>query len=178
MANSQQGHLAEAEQNFRSIVDVRTAEQFERGFDFSLDYNVLNELGLTLFQRARQVRSDDQQEVREAFLREAIEVFQRTLAIDPENATAHSNLAQLYGELGKTELEEEHAALHERYKDDDNIRGTAHRLARERYPHADHAAEALVIYPLHRDGAPELPPESVRPSAILFRDEVTATFEE
>jgi hypothetical protein len=30
-------------------------------------------------------------------------------------------------------------------------------LARQKYPAANHAAEAIVIYSLHRAGAPELP---------------------
>jgi hypothetical protein len=31
------------------------------------------------------------------------------------------------------------------------------RLAREKYPAANHAAEAVVIYPLQRPGAPGMP---------------------
>jgi tetratricopeptide (TPR) repeat protein len=177
-ANRQEGRLAEAVQNFRSIVDVRTQEQHERGFDFSLDYEVLNVLGLTLYEQARQIRSADRAAERERLLREAVATYERTLNIDPENFTAHSNLADLYIELGDEALSLHHRELHERYKEDDTIRGSAHRLARERYPAANHAAEALVIYPLNRDGAPELPPESIRPSAVLNRDEVTAVFEE
>ena len=46
----------------------------------------------------------------------------------------------------------------ERYKPDDNAGDEAVAIARERYPHANAAAEAVVIYPLRRPGAPELPP--------------------
>ncbi len=177
-ANRMEGRLADAVQNFRSIVDVRTQEQVDRGFDFSLDYEVLNQLGLTLYEQARQIRTQARAAEREQLLRDAVATFHRTLAIDSENFMAHSNLSDLYQELGDEALSLEHREAHERYKEDDTIRGSAHRLARERYPAANHAAEALVIYPLNRDGAPELPPESVRPSAILARDEVTAIFEE
>jgi hypothetical protein len=37
-----------------------------------------------------------------------------------------------------------------KYKGDDSIQGVVIGKARERYPAADHAAEALVIYPLDR----------------------------
>ncbi len=46
--------------------------------------------------------------------------------------------------------------LHLRYKPDDNAQGRAERLARERYPAANHAAEAVVKYPLQRPDAPGL----------------------
>ncbi|MFV2070869.1 MAG: hypothetical protein ACC645_28215, partial [Pirellulales bacterium] len=49
---------------------------------------------------------------------------------------------------------------HAIYKIDDGARGQAVAAAREKYPAADHAAEAVVIYDLHRDGAPELPRSS------------------
>ena len=56
----------------------------------------------------------------------------------------------------RDEAAAEHRRLHARYKRDDNAADRAVRLARERYPAADHAAEALVIYPLRREGAPGL----------------------
>jgi len=49
-----------------------------------------------------------------------------------------------------------HSAEHLKYKPDDNAQGRAVRLAREKYPAANFAAEALVIYPLQRPGAPGL----------------------
>jgi hypothetical protein len=49
--------------------------------------------------------------------------------------------------------------LHARYKPDDNAGDRAIALARARYPAANKAAEAVVIYPLHRAGAPGLDPE-------------------
>ena len=86
--------------------------------------------------------------------------FQRTLEIDPENVSAHHNLQLLYTEIGETELAKRHEALHLRYKEDDNAQGRAVRLAREKYPAANFAAEAVVRYPLHRPGAPGLSPQT------------------
>jgi hypothetical protein len=65
-------------------------------------------------------------------------------------------LQLLYAELGDDEKSREHERLHLRYKLDDNAQGRAERLAREKYPAANHAAEAVVKYPLQRPGAPGL----------------------
>jgi tetratricopeptide (TPR) repeat protein len=117
---------------------------------------VINLLGQTLFDlgrlRARQGRPD---EARQAW-GEAVAAFEKTLAIDSENVTAHHNLQLLYAELGDAERSREHEQLHLRYKLDDSALGQAERLARERYPAANHAAEAVVKYSLQRPGAPGL----------------------
>jgi tetratricopeptide (TPR) repeat protein len=153
LVNRQQGHLAEAEKNFRSVLEDRTPEMIERGFDFSLDYEVIDELGLTRYDLAKQARGPKRKE----YLRRAVEQFERTLAIDSENVTAHHNLHLLHKELGDKAKKEEHRQLHARYKPDDNARDRAVKAARKRYPAANHAAEAVVIYPLDRPGAPGLP---------------------
>ena len=49
-----------------------------------------------------------------------------------------------------------HRELHAEYKPDDNASDRAVRLAREKYPWANKAAEALVIYDLDRKDAFEL----------------------
>jgi tetratricopeptide (TPR) repeat protein len=165
--NRQQGRLAEAETNLRALLNMQVPE---RGFDFSLDYNAINELGGTLFDRAKQVRGASRKQERIALLKEASDVFHRTLAIDSENVNAHYNLHQLYANLKElagsdeerrqyAELAETHHLAHLRYKEDDNIRGRAIAEARKRYPAANHAAESLTIYPLQRVDAPGLPPQ-------------------
>ena len=59
-------------------------------------------------------------------------------------------------ELGESAAAEEHAALHTKYKPDDNAGDRAIAAARMRYPAANHAAESVVIYDLGRDaGIPE-----------------------
>ena len=153
LVNREQGRLVEAEANFRSIVDQTTEERKSRGFDFSRDIEVLNTLGRTLFDRGEQLRLELQTKERETLLREAAKQFHRSLALDSENTTAHYNLGLIHGLLGESELEKTHKTLHLRYKPDDNAQGLAVRLAREKYPAANSAAESLVIYPLH--AAPE-----------------------
>src|SRR6056297_3437591 len=63
VVNSQQGRLEEAEQNLRSVLEDNTAEMQRRGFDFSLDIEVINLLGRTLFDlaniRQRQQRLEE-----------------------------------------------------------------------------------------------------------------------
>jgi tetratricopeptide (TPR) repeat protein len=154
--NRQQGHLEDAIQNLQSVLNDRTQDMQNRGFDFSYDYEVINLLGQSQFDlgrlRARQGRAD---EARQAW-EDAIKSFQRTLELDSENVTAHYNLQLLYAELGDVEKSREHEQLHLRFKADDNAQGRAERLARERYPAANHAAEAVVKYSLQRPGAPGL----------------------
>ncbi len=61
--------------------------------------------------------------------------------------------------LGNAEKTEFHSKAHLRYKPDDNAADVARPVARRQYPAADHAAESLVIYWLHRPGAHQLPEE-------------------
>lgn len=154
--NRQQGYLEEAVTNLRSVLQDQTAETRRRKFDFSKDYVVINLLGQTLFdlgrQRSRQGRSEEATQ----HWQDAVSQFQKTLAIDSENVDAHYNLQLLYTQLGDKEKAAEHAASHRRYKTDDNAQGRAVRLARERYPAANHAANSVVKYSLQRGGAPGL----------------------
>jgi len=115
---------------------------------------VINELGQTLFERAKMERGNPTRQ--KELLNAAVRRFDATLAIDSENLTAHHNLAQIHGLLGLVEKAGEHRQLHEKYRPDDNARDRAHALARRRDPAADHAAQAIVIYQLQRPGAPGL----------------------
>jgi len=85
--NREQGRLEQAESNLRSILEDRTREMVERGFDFGIDIEVLNLLGQTLFDRARQIRGPEERVARTRLLNQAVERFQKTLAVDSENAT-------------------------------------------------------------------------------------------
>ncbi len=151
LVNKQNGYLDEAIKEFRSILNDRYPELDRRGFDFSKDYEVINELGTTLFERAKLERGDAAK--RRAWLQESIDQFEKTLAIDSENLVAHYNLALLHRQLGDEKRAEEHRRLHEKYRPDDNARDRAITIARRADPAADHAAQALVIYPLQRPGA-------------------------
>lgn len=150
LVNKQNGQLDEAIRDFEQILAGGFAQAAGRGFDFSRDYRVLNELALTLFERAKQERGAERRGAREALERRAVELSQRVLTIDPENLAAHYNLGLLYQDLGDAARAAEHAALHARYKPDDNARDRAVAAARMRYPAADRAAEAVVIYDLDR----------------------------
>jgi thioredoxin-like negative regulator of GroEL len=108
---------------------------------------------MTLFERARQERDETQRAARDAFLKESVQWFERTLALDPENVTAHYGLAQVYALLGDARSEAEHRAAHARYQRDDNAADRVIAIARRANPAADHAAEAIVIYDLQRPGA-------------------------
>lgn len=154
MVDKQNGNLDAAIDKFRQVTEGGFAQAKGRGFDFSKDYNFLNEFGSALYQRARQERGASRQPQREAMLREAATVFQNVLTLDPENTTAHYNLQQIHLELGEDERARHHAELHGTYKVDDNARDRAVSEARRRYPAANHAAEDVVIYDLQRPGAP------------------------
>ena len=156
LVNKQNGYLDKAITEFRSILEDRYPELDQRGFDFSRDYEVINELGQTLFERAKMERGEANKAAREGFLRQAIERFKKTLSIDAENVPAHYNLGLIYEQLGDSKLAAEHRASHERYRVDDNARDRAVTIARRADPAADHAAQAIVIYSLQRAGAPGL----------------------
>ena len=160
LVNRGQGRLEAAIDNFRSVLTDRTPVMIERGFDFSKDYRVINELGLTLFERSKQFRGESGKQQREGLLQEAAAMFERTLEFDSEDVSAHYNLSLIYAQLGDEKLAEKHRELHARYKPDDNARDRAIALARKKYPAADKAAEAVVIYPLQRAGAPGLPEQA------------------
>ncbi|MDJ0863417.1 MAG: multiheme c-type cytochrome [Gammaproteobacteria bacterium] len=151
--NKQNGYLDEAIQDLKRIVATGFADARAREFDFSRDYRVLNELGQTLVERAKQERGSRRRQQREQLLREAAQTFQRVLVLDPENVTAHYNLALVHTWLGDTERAGRHRSLHGKYRADDNARERVVTLHRRRNPAADHAAEAVVIYDLQRPGA-------------------------
>lgn len=157
LANKQQLRLDEAIVNFRSALYDRTAERIQRGFDFSKDIAAINELGQTLFERAKQEHGDARKAEREDLLHQAVKEFKNTLAVDSEDVMAHYNLGQIYEWLGQDEQAKEHQKLHARYKPDDNAQDTAVNLARQKSAAANHAAERVVIYSLHRKDAPGLP---------------------
>jgi tetratricopeptide (TPR) repeat protein len=163
LVNKQNGYLDRAIADFRSVLDDRYPELDRRGLDFSKDYEVINELGQTYFERAKMDRRDPDRQ--REWLRLAAAQFEKTLRLDSENVTAHYNLALIHAQLGDEPKAAEHRRLHERYRRDDNARDRAIAAARRRDPAADHAAQAIVIYPLQRAGAPGLTSEADNPRA-------------
>ena len=154
VVNKQNGFLDKAIENFRSIVEDRSQEMIDRGFDFSEDYVALNELGQTLFERAKMERANETK--RNEFLNHALKRFEQALSYDSENLTAHYNLSLIHSQLGDEENAAAHRRLHEKYRPDDNARDKAVAAARRANPAADNAAQAITIYKLQRDGAPGL----------------------
>ncbi len=199
LVNKQYGRLDEAIENFRSLVAMKDTEECRRReFDFSQDYTLLIELGQTIFERAKQERGTGGtggqaasgtpsgqaangtregesagRTRREAMLTEGLGWIEKSLALDPENVTAHYNAALLYAELGDEAKAQEHRALHAKYKPDDNARDRAIARARMKYLAANHAAEAIVIYDLQRGGAYEL--DSPSPTRVAARASVAAS---
>jgi len=158
IVNRQQGNLEAAADSLRAVLQTKVPE---RGFDFSLDYAVRNELGLTLIDLAQRAEVMGDENGFEGIFQDAINQFHQVLEVDSENVTAHANLAEIYGLIGNTEKEQHHRILHTRYKPDDNASELAVPAARRKYPAANHAAEALVIYDLQRIVSDANPPKDV-----------------
>lgn len=154
LVNKQNGFLDKAITEFRSILEDRYPELDKRGFDFSKDYEVINELGQTYYERSKAERSNPERQ--KEFLNLAAETFQKTLALDSENMTAHYTLALIYAQLGEEAKAVHHRREHQKYVPDYNAQDRAVSIARRANPAANHAAQATVIYPLQRSGAPEL----------------------
>ena len=150
VVNKQNGHLDDAIKNFLSVANTEFEGAAERGFDFGQDYRVLNELGQTYFERAKQERGDAARPERNRLLGEAVTWFEKVLAWDPENLTAHYNLALVHTRLGNEKVAAKHRVLHLKYKPDDNARDSAVAAHRARNPAANHAAESIVIYDLQK----------------------------
>ena len=144
----ERGRFEEALNAFDALYETRFAEARERGFDFSRDYRLLNRIGLTWLERSRALSGDDSR----AALQEAAEWFGKALDQDPENVTAHYNLAGIYRRVDDPAAEF-HAREYQRYRIDDNARDHAVAAARRRDPAADHAADPVVIHDLHRSGS-------------------------
>jgi tetratricopeptide (TPR) repeat protein len=156
--NKQNGYLDQAIASYKSILSADDAETRRRGFDFSKDYVLVAELAQTLFERAKQERGDARKAQRGELLQQARVQFERVLALDPENSTAHFNLDLIHRQLGDKQAAATHARLYQKYKVDDNARDRAVTVARSNDPAANHAAEAIVIYDLNSRRAYETGP--------------------
>jgi tetratricopeptide (TPR) repeat protein len=146
LIDRENGHHERAISTLESIINNRFAEARQRGFDFSYDVRVLNELGRTLYEYSRRQRGTQQH----ALLEQARAWFDKTLKIDPENLAAHYNLGLVHMQLGNSDKARIHRALHEKYRPDDNAVEQAVARHRRENPAADHAAAAIAIYDLGR----------------------------
>lgn len=150
LVDRERGNLDAAIATLKALADTRFQDARARGFDFSRDYRMLNELGRTLYERARQERGEGRREGRDALLGRARNRLEQALALEPEYAASHHNLSLVLGELGNPDQADRHRMLHERYRSDDNAVERAVTLHRTRNPAADHAAEPVAIYDLQR----------------------------
>ena len=153
LIDRENGHLEAAIDTLESIAGTRFNEARARGFDFSRDILVLNELGRAEFERSRQLRGEANAAQRQAALERARDWFLQTLEIEPEDLAAHHNLALVYSALGETQLAEVQRELHEKYRPDDHAIEQAVARHRRSNPAADHAAAAIAIYDLNRETA-------------------------
>jgi len=165
--NKQNGRLDEAIAAYRAVINTEFAEARKREFDFGKDYTALAELGQTLYERSKIERG----EKRSVLLREAAGWFEKVLALDSEDLAAHYNLALIAAALGDEPRAERHRLLYARYKPDENARDTTVSKHRMSNPAANHAAEAVVIYPLQRAGRymAEVGPILAAPAAVASR---------
>jgi tetratricopeptide (TPR) repeat protein len=102
--NDRNGLLDEAIASYEAVLATRVPE---RGLDFSQDYEVINALGASLYNRARRERAGSPE--REKFVRSAIGAYRRTLAIDSENVAAHYGLGLAYSECSLEAKKEDSA---------------------------------------------------------------------
>jgi len=163
------GHLDNAIESLERIYQNRFEQARARGFDFSYDTNLLNELGRINFERARMERGVKRRQQREAYLRKSRTWLKSTLQIDPENQAAHYNLALVHSELGEQAKADHHRQQHDRFRPDDHaieIAVTRHRQLNEA---ADHAAAPFVVYDLNRAQAYGLH-DDTQPLAQKSRD--------
>src|SRR5881394_89626 len=128
LVNKQNGFLDEAIREFRSILEDHYPELDQRGFDFSKDYEVINELGQAYFERAKMERASPERQ--KEFLNLAVDSFQKTLALDSENLTAHYTLALIYSQLGDEATATKHRQEHAKFLPDYNAQDQAVSIAR------------------------------------------------
>lgn len=114
--NAQNGHLEAAIADLKKIRDPENQQRL-RKFDFRLDYTVNNELA-DLYFRLSQNRAQDRQR-RDELLNLAIETFETTLTVDPEDLDAQYGLFQIYDQMAsslKTRVKENPSANTEQLK--------------------------------------------------------------
>lgn len=138
------GNYSKAIENLREILKGGFSQAVGRGFDFSKDYRLLNTLASAL----RQLGLTRQGDERVQMMNEARDIYLKALDLDPENVTSHWGLYLVFKDLNEQELAAKHLKLHAKYKIDDNAKDEAFAKARKKYPAANKAAEAVVIYDL------------------------------
>ena len=161
LVNKQNGKLDEAIAKFKSVVDGVEPRAARARLRLQQGLQPAQRARATLHERAKQERGEARQARREELLRESASWFERTLAIDPENVTAHYNLYLIRKQLGDEAERDASTSSSTRSTSPTTTRATAPSRSRAPpIPAANHAAEAIVIYDLQRPGAFELPADA------------------
>lgn len=148
LIDKQLGNFEAAIEKFGQLRRTEFNEAVERRFDFSRDYNLLNQLALSYFELSKIAGSENK---RVELLTLATETYHAALEEDTENVQSHYGLMQAYERLGKSSEASYHRSQHQKYRIDDNAKDRAVNAARQKDPAANHASESIVIYDLHRD---------------------------
>ncbi len=164
LIDRQNGRPESALVNLRRLSTTAFEGAAARDFDFSRDVRVWNELAESALEAAIEAATEAAIEAprgadaaagtptREAYLDEAVAALERSLAIDPEQDVALWLLNRALEAKGDAEGAAAARARHAIHKPDETAREKAVRAARAKYPWADHAAEATVIYDFSREG--------------------------
>ncbi|MDA1007490.1 MAG: multiheme c-type cytochrome [Planctomycetota bacterium] len=147
--NRERGALDEAIAGFERVLETPWEEAQQRQFDFSHDDRVHTILAETYFERSRS-RAGENENGGASDRERAVAHLSEALVLDPESVAAWYTMMQLCAASGDSLGEGVARAHYLKYKPDDNALDRAMRLAREMNPAANHAAEAIVIYDLHR----------------------------
>ena len=147
LVDKQLGNFEAAIEKFGQLRQTAFTEAVERGFDFSRDYNLLNQLALSYFEPIKNCRH---RRKTTELLTLATETYLAALRQDPENVSSHYGLMQAYERLGEDSNATFHRNQHQKYRIDDNAKDRAVNAARQMNPAANHASESIVIYDLHR----------------------------
>jgi len=150
LVDRERGELDAAIANLERLAATDFEDARKRGFDFSRDDRLLRTLADVLLLKAQ---GEVDEAARMTLLAEARRRCREALALDSQSAEAWYVLAQIERAAGEEAAAEVALVEHARYKPDDNARDRAVTIARQRYPAANHAAEAIVLYDLQRPGA-------------------------
>ena len=153
LVNKQNGYLDKAITEFRSILEDRYPE-LDRAASISAR---ITRSSTNWARPSSNGQAGARRQAGGAFLEQAASPVREdprssTPRTSPPTTTSRSSTPS----SATPTLAEHHRRLHERYRPDDNARDRAVAIARRQNPAADHAAQAIVIYPLQRPGAPGL----------------------
>lgn len=84
--------------NLTRLIDPKH-QPSERKFNFARDYRILNQLGRTYFKRSRLQQQMNNLPGERQDLLQAVQFYERTLQIEPEDLDAHYGLNQAYSRL-------------------------------------------------------------------------------